>query len=93
MRLRVYGDDYKMPFSKEKRVGRILIDRNGKVINKVFPLLLTTGNGSCITSIKVTYEPVKPIDLLRTRSLSTFLQPSELLFIMVRSRLLFLKES
>ena len=40
MRLRVYGDDYKMPFLRKKRVGRILIDRNGKVINKVFPLLL-----------------------------------------------------
>lgn len=39
-RLSVYDADDKMPTSKEKRVGRILIDRNGKVINKVFPLLL-----------------------------------------------------
>lgn len=40
MRLRVYDADDKMPFFKEKRVGRFLIDRNGTVINKVFPLLL-----------------------------------------------------
>lgn len=39
-RLSVYDDDNKMPTSKEKKVERILIDRNGKVINKVFPLLL-----------------------------------------------------
>ena len=39
-RLSVYDDDNKMPTSKEKREGRFLIDRNGKVINKVFHLLL-----------------------------------------------------
>ena len=40
MRLSVYDDDNKMPISKEKKVERNFIDRNGKVINKVFPLLL-----------------------------------------------------
>lgn len=92
-RLRVYDDDDKMSISKEKKGRKEFYRQEWEGNKQSISFTPTTAKGSFITSINVTYKPVRPMNLLRTQSLSTSLQPSELLFIMVRSRLLFLKES
>ena len=62
MRLRVYGDDYKMPFSKEKKGRKDSYRQEWKGNKQSISFTPTAGNGSCITSIKVNYEPVRPVE-------------------------------
>ena len=62
MRLSVYDDDNKMPISKEKKGRKEFYRQEWKGNKQSISFTPTTSKGSCITSIKVTYEPVKPIE-------------------------------
>lgn len=61
-RLRVYDDENKMPISKEKRGRKVSYRQEWKGNKQSISFTPTTSNGSLIKSIKVTYEPVKPIE-------------------------------
>lgn len=61
-RLRVYDDDDKMSNPKKEKGGKDSYQQEWKGNRQSISFTPTTGNGSCITSIKVTYKPVRPIE-------------------------------
>ncbi|WP_315362871.1 hypothetical protein [Prevotella jejuni] len=62
MRLRVYDDDDKMPFFKEKKGRKVSYRQEWNGNKQSISFTPTTSKGSCITSIKVNYEPVRPVE-------------------------------
>ena len=61
-RLRVYDDDDKMSNPKKEKGGKDSYQQEWKGNRQSISFTPMTGNGSCITSIKVTYKPVRPIE-------------------------------
>lgn len=61
-RLSVYDADDKMPTSKEKKGRKEFYRQEWKGNKQSISFTPTTSKGSCITSIKVNYEPVRPVE-------------------------------
>lgn len=92
-RLSVYDDDDKMPTYKVKKGGKDSYQQEWNGNKQSISFTPTTSNGSFIKSIKVTYEPVKPIESTENTVSIDISSAKRATFIMVRNRLLFLKES